>query len=60
MTNGSSPVTVMDTLSCRYAGRSATYCVQFSKDGCQSGVAMETVQCKAKCLLVNYYVCIIY
>ena len=60
MTNGSSPVTVMDTLSCRYAGRSATYCMQFSKDGCESGVAMETVQCKATCLLVNYYVCIIY
>ena len=44
MTSGSSPVTVMDTLSCRYAGRRVTYCLQFRTDNCQSAVAMESVQ----------------
>ena len=46
MTSGSSPVTVMDTLSCRYAGRRVTYCLQFRTDECQSNVVTETVRCK--------------
>ena len=37
---------MMDTLSCRYAGRRVTYCLQFRTDECQSAVAMESVQCK--------------
>ena len=46
MTSGSSPVTVMDTLSCRYAGRRVTYCLQFRTDECQSNVATETIESK--------------
>ena len=46
MTSGSSPVTVMNTLSCRYAGRRVTYCLQFRTDECQSNVATETVESK--------------
>ena len=46
MTSGSSPVTVMDTLSCRYAGRRVTYCLQFRTDECRSSVATERVECK--------------
>ena len=46
MTSGSSTVTVMETLSCRYAGRRVTYCLQFSTDECQSNIVMETTpQC---------------
>ena len=46
MTSGSSPVTVMDTLSCSYAGRRVTYCLQFRTRECQSSVATETVERK--------------
>ena len=46
MTSGSSPVTVMDTLSCRYAGHRVTYCLQFRTDECQSNVATETINGK--------------
>ena len=46
MTSGSSPVTVMDTLSCRYAGSRVTYCLQFRTDECQSSMATETVESK--------------
>ena len=47
MTSGSSPVTVMDTLSCRYAGRMVTYCLQFRTDECQSSIAMaDAIECK--------------
>ena len=46
MTSGSSPAIVMDTLSCRYAGRRVTYCLQFRTDGCQSNVTTETSECK--------------
>ena len=48
MTIGSSPVTytVMDTLSCRYAGRRVTYCLQLRTDECQSNVATDTIESK--------------
>ena len=36
----------MDTLSCRYAGRRVTYCLQFRTDECQSAVAMKTIESK--------------
>ena len=44
MTSGSSPVTMMDTLSCTYAGHRVTYCLQFRTDECQSAVAIESVE----------------
>ena len=55
MTSGSSPVIVMDTLSCRYAGHRVTYCLQFRTDECQSNVATETVESKVVlCTVVSY------
>ena len=58
MTSGSSPVTVMDTLSCRYAGRRVTYCLQFRTDNCQSSVATETVERKNDpCTIASYIHC---
>ena len=57
MTNGSLSVTVMDTLSCSYAGRRVTYCLQFRTHECQSNVAMETIESKSfiLCELANCY-----
>ena len=46
MTSGSSLVTVMDTLSCRYTGHRVAYCLQFRTNECQSSVATETMECK--------------
>ena len=43
-TANSSSVTVVDTLSCRYAGHRVTYCLQLVADECQSSVAMQTVE----------------
>ena len=55
MTSGRSPVIVMDTPSCRYAGRRVTYCLQFRTDECQSNVTTETVECKVvSCTMVSY------
>ena len=55
MTSGSSAVTVMDTLSCRYAGRRVTYCLQFRTDECQSNVATGIVERKnVPCAIASY------
>ena len=45
-TNGDATVTIMDQLSCRYAGQCVTYCLQFTTDQCDSATVMEsTDQC---------------
>ena len=39
-------VSTVDQLSCRYAGQSVTYCLQFTADECNSATVMEsTGQC---------------
>ena len=40
----SSSITVVDTLSCRYAGREVTYCLQLNVDDCQLRPSMQTIQ----------------
>ena len=45
-TNGNATVTIMDQLSCQYAGQRVTYCLQFTTDQCDSARGMErTDQC---------------
>ena len=45
-TNGDATVTIMDQLSCRFAGQRVTYCLQFTTDQCDSLRVMEsTDQC---------------
>ena len=41
-TNGDQTVTIMDQLSCRYAGQRVTYCLQFTADQCDSFTVMES------------------
>ena len=61
MTSGSSTVTVMETLNCRYAGRRVTYCLQFSTDECQSNTAMEsTPQCMCAMLKRHHAIVSLY
>ena len=39
-------ITVMDEISCRYAGQTVTYCLQFTTEQCDSATVMEsTAQC---------------
>ena len=48
-TNNDVSVTVMDQLTCRYAGQTVTYCLQFTTDQCDSDTVMEsTDQCMCK------------